>query len=502
MFSIAFVYSQNHIEALRYSQQFYSSTAKSEAMGNSLSAVGADFSAYMINPAGIGVYKKSQMSLTPDFIINNTSGVLSNTNTKDGRFGFKFSNAAYVGVKKGKGIFKYVNYGIAYNSHNDYRQQTQVSAKNMNGSILDYIIYNSNNDRYSTFREDLAWRSWLINFDNSSNEYWSHVTDNAKYPNLQNKLIRTNGGAGEFSFSLGTNINDFLYLGGTIGLTSINYSYDAILTEKDFPVIKARINGTTDSVQINPEEIIYKESLETNGNGINAKFGFIFQPVKFLRIGGAIHSSTRIDFEDKYKTSMYVEYPTNFYGYSNYEPDTANVFDWVLKTPFRANAGVALILESYQLGKFYTVPMTFSLDYEYVDYSNAELRHAGEDSYTFVKENKDISNFYTKTHNIRAGAELNFGFLKVRGGYAIYSNPLIKEGMFENAKVIYSGGVGFASEHTYVDFSYSYASQNQKLYLYNANEVFPEDPMGNLTEPKANIKNTKQFVKVSFGIRF
>lgn len=67
--SISYSFAQNHIDALRYSQQFYSTTAKSDAMGNSLSALGADMSAFSINPAGIAVFKSAQFTFTPNFII-------------------------------------------------------------------------------------------------------------------------------------------------------------------------------------------------------------------------------------------------------------------------------------------------------------------------------------------------------------------------------------------------------------------------------------------------
>jgi len=502
---IASLQSQNHIDALRYSQQFYSSTAKAEAMGNSLSAVGADFSSFMINPAGIAVYKGKQFTFTPNFIISKTDGSFSGTETYDGRIGFNFSNFAYVNSKETGGILKSVNWGFSYNSYNDFREQTYVSAKNQSGSLLDFIVYNSNNDRYSTFREDLAWRAWLIDYDNVAQEYWSFVTDDARYGLTQSKEIRTNGGAGEYSFSLGANINDMLYVGGTFGLTSVNYKYESSYTETNFPLIyvdNPLIIG--DSILANPNKINFKENLTTEGSGFNAKIGFIFQPLKFLRIGGAVHTPTSYVFNEDYQVSMYVDYPVaDEAGYSNYEPDTANYFEWRLKTPMRANIGLALILDSYQIGKFYTVPMTFSIDYEYVDYSSARMRTDTYDDfyYDFSDENTDINTLFKETHNIRAGAEINFGSIKLRGGYAIYSSPYNADGEIY-AKSVYSGGIGFASEHSFVDFSYSYSPVNKTLYLYNANDIYPNNPIGGLLEPQADLSISKQFVKLTFGVKF
>ncbi|MBL0343571.1 MAG: hypothetical protein IPP71_23575 [Bacteroidetes bacterium] len=46
---------QNEIDALRYSQSMFGSTARSLSMGGAFGALGADFSTLSTNPAGIGV---------------------------------------------------------------------------------------------------------------------------------------------------------------------------------------------------------------------------------------------------------------------------------------------------------------------------------------------------------------------------------------------------------------------------------------------------------------
>ena len=500
VFSIFSANSQNHIEALRYSQQFYSSTAKSEAMGNSLSAVGADFSAFMINPAGIAIFKQNQIAFTPNLIIGKSTSNFSGNEEKDGRVGFNFSNAGYVSVHKTSGIIKSFNLGISYNNFNDFRQRTYVSANNQQSSFLDYVVYNANNDRYNDYREDLAYETYLLDVD-ENDEYYSRVTDYAKYGNSQHKSISTKGGGGEFSFTLGFNINDILYLGGTVGLTSINYSSVSILSENSYTDLWFH-TSPTDSTLVNPNSMKYTQELKTDGSGINAKFGFLFQPVKFLRFGGAIHSSTAYDFTDYYKASMHSDFPVpDQDGILEYDSDAENGFEWRLRTPLRANAGLAIILDAYEIGKYFTVPMTFSVDYEYVDYSRAFLRDVDGGDYSFNVENSNVNNLLKETHNIRTGAEINFGFIKVRGGYSVYSNPCSNKDLFSDAKMTYSGGLGFANKTSYVDLSYSFSPTNETLNLYGASDVFPNDPMGNLVEPKASLINSKQFFKITLGLR-
>jgi len=498
--SIIIAFSQNHIEALRYSQQFYSGSAKSEAMGNSLSAVGADFSSIITNPAGIAIYKSTQFAFTPNFIINKTQGTFSGNMTKEHAIGFNFSNAGYVAVYEFNGTVKSFNIGIAYNNTNDFRQRLDVNAKNQNQSFLDYIVYNAKSEqkRYSDFREDLAYETYLLESDDDG--YYSWVTHKGKYGNSQRKTINTKGGSGEFSFSVGFNINDILYLGGTVGLNSINYTYESSLKEADYLELY-KVTGT-DSVQVNNDELEYTETLNTDGSGINAKFGFLFQPVKFLRFGGAIHSSTAYNIEEYYRASMKSKFPTiDDNGNDNYEFSAKNAFAYRLSTPLRANLGVAVILEAYEIGKFFTTPMILSADYEYVDYSKAYLRPEGSGNENFDDENKNTQSFYKETHNFRAGAEFNFGIVKIRTGASLYSNPYSNESMFKNAKLTYSGGLGFASKHSYVDLSYSYSPTMETLNLYNATDIYPNDPIGNIPEPKASIFNSKQFFKITLGLR-
>ena len=54
---------QNELDALRYSNTGTGGTARSYAMANAFGALGADLSAFHINPAGLGLYRKSEVSI-------------------------------------------------------------------------------------------------------------------------------------------------------------------------------------------------------------------------------------------------------------------------------------------------------------------------------------------------------------------------------------------------------------------------------------------------------
>ncbi len=509
---VVVLFAQNQTDAIRYSELFYQGSAKSVAMGSSLSAVGADMSVLGTNPAGMAIYKRSHFEISPEFILSKTNSKYNGTNREEQDFGFKISNFGWIGVIDIEDSdWKRISFGIAYNRIKDFTQETVVRGENETGSILDYFVYNANSphsdeygDRYSSYRESLAWETYLLEKD--GDEYYKHVVDEGEYGETQRKQILTSGGMGEWDFSFAINYLDILYMGGTFGIQNMNFEQDITYKEHDFTdVFRESVDEPNENIQEYPEEFIYKESLKTEGNGFNFKFGMLFQPFEFVRIGGAVHSSTFSDFVDYYSTSIYARFPTaDENDDSDYYFDSGEgKFDWKLTSPFRANAGLAFILRSYEFGNFYTAPMTISFEYEFTDYSNMKLKEYYSGDYTFDNENELIKNQFGESHSLRAGAELNFGLIKVRGGYSIYSSPYkATSDLFDNANFVYSGGISFASKQVYLDMSYSYSEKSESMYLYDATNVYPNNPIGSKSEPTAELLNNKHFAIVTFGFRF
>jgi hypothetical protein len=60
---------QNQVDALRYSQIYPGGTARSTAMGGAFGALGGDFYSASLNPAGLGVYRSSEFTFTPELLL-------------------------------------------------------------------------------------------------------------------------------------------------------------------------------------------------------------------------------------------------------------------------------------------------------------------------------------------------------------------------------------------------------------------------------------------------
>ena len=83
-------------DALRYSQTTFGGTARSMGVGGAFGALGGDFSVASSNPAGLGIYQKSEVVFTPSLFVSNTETAYLGETKTDGRSNFNFNNLGIV----------------------------------------------------------------------------------------------------------------------------------------------------------------------------------------------------------------------------------------------------------------------------------------------------------------------------------------------------------------------------------------------------------------------
>ncbi|RZM10267.1 MAG: hypothetical protein EOO88_48360, partial [Pedobacter sp.] len=122
------IYAQSYApDALKFSQTNFGSTTRFKGMGGAQIGVGGDMSSLGANPAGLGLFTKSEFSLTPEF--NNMMGSTSylgkqTESTKDrvnlNHIGVVFYSPSFraSGQDTQKGVLSTV-FGIGYNRNND-----------------------------------------------------------------------------------------------------------------------------------------------------------------------------------------------------------------------------------------------------------------------------------------------------------------------------------------------------------------------------------------------
>ncbi|MEI8201531.1 MAG: hypothetical protein WCH34_00850 [Bacteroidota bacterium] len=461
-------FAQNEADALRYSNLSFGGTARFTGMGGAFGALGADFSTLSFNPAGIGLYKKSEITFTPSFYISNTSSLYQNNTTEDSKLNLNVNNfGAVFSIKLGdetKKGWRNLQFGIGMNRTQNFNNRIIMEGDNPSSSLITEYIARASGSKPANlgdFNTGLAYDAYLMDPTGDSTHYTSVLANGGAF---QRKSIESKGAMSEVVISLGGNYNDRLYIGATLGIVSLKYTENSIYSEKDNADTIPRFN----SFSLN-------DHLETSGSGINFKVGLIFRATDWLRLGAAVHTPTYFyNMEDNYYTNIKSDVETASYSYDS----PKGSFIYTMTTPFRAIGSIAFIVGPWGL---------ISADYEYVNYSDASI-HSETDE--FVDVNQNIREGYRGTGNIRVGTEWSIDIFKIRGGFAYYGSPY-KNTNIDASKMYFTGGFGFRQKSFFADFTYVYGKVADKYYLYDANLV-----------PPSTNTNISHSVLITCGVRF
>lgn len=427
-------------------------TARYVSLGGAFGALGADFTSLSNNPAGLGVYRSSEFTLTPSLKYRADDTKYIGSKYSDSRTRFMFDNiglvASFKTLKEEEVGLVMVNFGLGYNRIKDFYSETTAIGANNSYSILDYFAGIANgNDWYdmspdsdwNPYRQSnapweaiMAWNTFLIDtLAGSDTEYQPplYVGDGV----YQDQSISSEGGIGEYTFSVGANFSNKFYVGATIGVQSVYFRQTTYYAESAYEdnVVSANLFKSMN----------YNQDLLVEGNGVNFKLGFIYRPTTELRLGLAAHTPTFYNLDEKYSATMSSDF--------NLGPSSAqtpiNFYDYKIETPYKVIGSVA-----YTFGKVGLI----SADYEYVDYSTMRFGKGG-DGYRFIDENQTIKNVFTNAHNVRVGAEVWIGQLALRGGYAYFGSPYNDDlELSSSATNAFSGGFGLRMDNFFLDWAY------------------------------------------------
>ena len=480
------IHAQDLADALRYSNIAVSGTARAGAMGNAFGALGGDFTSASINPAGIGLYRSSELTITPISGSTRVESMYYGTGRQDTDYKFSLSNMSYVyslpiGAKNEAGIVS-INFGMGYNRVKDFNSNSIIQGFDVNGSYMDYFADRANNGIWSDFYEELAWKTDMLLYDENNKEYYTDLQD-ANYGQSQRKTYSKNGSIDEYSFVLGLNFNHKLYMGMAWGINDLYYSEGTSLYEND---------DNNNIPYFNNYQ--FNSYFSTYGVGHNFKFGVIYKPINEVRLGVSIHTPTYYHLYDDFNTSMtsFITYNDGNENYSEYSP--YNEYNYKLQTPLRTTFSGAFVIGKKGL---------ISADYEMVNYGMAKLRDGG-DGYDFYDENAEINAAYKTSGNFRIGGEFiaskNFS---VRGGFE-YHGSAYNENAFgtrqlnaDSKMMVYSTGIGYRTGLFFADLTYRYSSLEDYDYPYPTpvSEIYPEPQA-------ASFKTIRNDVLFTLGFKF
>jgi hypothetical protein len=459
---------QSVLDAAKYSQASIFATARSTGFGGALGSVGGDFSSLSVNPAGIGIYRTSEFMMTPGLRFNETNSDYSGGNFSDNNVRFGFNNIGMVFTdcatenNYDRADWKSSSFGIGLNRTADFSRVYNYSGQTNTTTGSFYFEQDALGQTSATPGSfpsqyspgDMAYQTFLL--DNnfySMVPFWKGLN--------QNRTVQEKGGITELAMSGGGNYRDKLLLGVTLGINFLNHRINSTFEEQTTNV------AANDSF----DNFVYNEQVKVNGTGVNLKMGAIYKFNNYFRAGIAFHTPTVYTLTEIFNKNLKVN--SENYNGINEQIAPENQYQYSIVTPFKSVFSATAIL-----GKNGFV----SVDYEWVNHRSTRFNF--EDAPVLQKEfNNDIKALFTSASNIRAGIELKFDDLLLRGGFGFFGSPY-KDKLYQGDRTQVSAGIGYRFGQTFVDFALVNSSFTSSEKPYNI-EPWP----GYVAAPSATIHN-------------
>ena len=462
-------------DALLLMRQNPSGTARTLGLGGASTSLGGDFGSLNTNPAGLGLFTKSEFSITPGLGFGNGSttpvanaaslgggavkqdansfhlasiGLVfasrrpDNDNSSDwrgGSFGLGFTRLADFNQ-----AFRYQNQTDDRHSFFQYLREpggyTRPGTAGYTAALND-LRSQDNSGNYETL-DGLAYGNFLSTIVKTKRGGLDSLATPARVGNItQNEYVTSKGSLSQFDLGYGGNYRDKLYVGGGIGIVSLNRTRTSTFSEGS--------NGG--------EDFSYQDYVKTTGTGINARIGLIYRVVDAVRLGASIQTPTYIRLTDEYSTTLTSQYtPANL---DNVLATSLPPVAYSITTPFRANGGATVLVGKYGF---------LTGDVEYVGYSNATYNTDDSGvSGALTGANNAIASTFRNTVNLKAGAEARLSIFRVRAGYARYASPYVGTSSFNRDQNYFTGGLGVRTKSFFVDVAGVYLKYQDRYSPYD-----------------------------------
>jgi hypothetical protein len=492
-------YAQDPEDGLRLSWFNPSGTSRSNALGGAMGSLGGDLSSNHINPAGLGLYKSSEFLLTPKFLVQTNKLDYRGTNSTSNNSKSNFGSIGIV-LAEGKKVNNWTStaFSVTFNQIADFSNRVSFNGLNNKSSLSEkyleeLIAYQADTNAALSeyiFGSSLAYRTYLIdttaNASGGITGYQSLVPISSGVK--QNYDAVTSGSYNELAFGWGGNMEDKLYLGASFIMPMINYSKSLYYSETD-----ATNNTNNDFAGFS-----MNETFNSRGWGIGAKFGVIYKPQTFLRVGFSLHTPQLISFRDllsvdmttnteKYAGTLFASSDELNNGYPGQR-------EYTVATPLKSIFSTSYFFASPSKP---TQPLGFiSADVEWVNYAATRFYSNTYDDestnyYSFL--NSTIKEIYKNNFNIKIGSEIKLDAnWMIRGGTAYYGTPYADEAL-KASRFVLSGGIGYRTNRHFIDFTVIKSTTQDVVFPYRLNDK---------PNTFANMTGNQLIFNIGYGIRF
>ena len=502
-------------------------TARYVGMGGAMEALGADISTIGTNPAGLGLFRHSNLSVSGGLLMQSNGKEFTNGNKTNASFdqiGGVYSTRT--------GAKSFLNFGFNYHKGKNF-DYILNAANSLNGSsqnkqsFIKGLVGSEGNGGFYVDRDpktnanvgysDLNKKSNAYTFSQIDYLYWNTLipTNNPTKPydydggNDYTFNRAHNGYIGNYDFSISGNLNDRVYLGVTFGIKDVHYNAYSEYSEN-------LVSGARASVA---------DNRSITGSGFDVTAGVIVRPIESspFRIGAYVKTPTWYDLTTSNTTSL-IDYRN--YGAANNSKYVNNSYDFKIWTPWKFG---------FSLGHTIGSSLALGATYEYEDYSriNTRINDGGYiDYWTGSYYDSSIADTQMNNHTrevLKAVSTLKLGVeykpttnLALRAGYNYVSPMYVSDGQkdpglsslgtsyasatdYTNWKATnrFTLGVGYQIDKFNIDLAYQYSSQAGDFYPFsNVKNININSTTYNNIATGTKVKNDKSQLLLTLGYRF
>lgn len=502
-------------------------TARYVGMGGAMEALGADISTIGTNPAGLGLFRHSNLSVSGGLLMQSNGKEFTNGNKTNASFDqiggvYSTRTGAKSFLNFGFNYHKGKNFDYILNAANSLNGSSQNKQSFIKGLLGDegrggFFIDRDPKTNANVGYSDLNKKSNAYTFSQIDYLYWNTLipTNNPVKPydydggNDYTFNRAHNGYIGNYDFSVSGNLNDRIYLGVTFGIKDVHYNAYSEYSEN-------LVSGARASVA---------DNRSITGSGFDVTAGVIVRPIESspFRIGAYVKTPTWYDLTTSNTTSL-IDYRN--YGAANNSKYVNNSYDFKIWTPWKFGFSLGHTIGSY---------LALGATYEYEDYSriNTRINDGGYiDYWTGSYYDSSIADTQMNNHTrevLKAVSTLKLGVeykpttnLALRAGYNYVSPMYVSDGQkdpglsslgtsyasatdYTNWKATnrFTLGVGYQIDKFNIDLAYQYSSQSGDFYPFsNVKNININSTTYNNIATGTKVKNDKSQLLLTLGYRF
>ncbi|MXN91648.1 transporter [Flavobacterium sp. Sd200] len=468
-------------DAVRYSLNNLTGTARFRAMSGAFGAVGGDLSAIGVNPAGAAVfmYNTGTASLSSYNLSNSSNYYGTGQRQNDNTFDLNQLGAVFVFNNNNEGAFMN-KFTLGFNYENTNSFENSIGMHGVSPNSLDrYFLRYANGingegafdlslaDEYFdtlSFLDQqayLGYKGYIFNPNEAPTgaPYVSNTGGSGNY--YQESYISTTGFNGKVALNFATQLKERFYVGANLNIHFTDYINNTSLYE-----------NTNNPFSDGLRSFRFDTERYTYGGGFSLNLGAIAKITDSFRAGVAYESPTWLRLQDETTQSIVSNVGGSTIVTNPYVTSIGD--DYTIKTPSKYTGSLAYIFGRSGL---------LSVDYSVRDYSNTKYSTS-----RYEALNTELASTLDWAGELRIGGEYRIKNLSLRGGYRYQQSPY-KNG--RNVGDLYgaTGGVGFNLGGSRIDLAYSWYQRKSETPLFTPG----------LTD-NAQVKTTGNNVTLSYTI--